>query len=89
MDMLASGCVSPPLFPPRSDSNHTQDYLTDWSFLRVHAKYPLLRDEVLYPDYLPVSQHPKDLYEATSNHFEAAVLLRYSKLSLYLILNTM
>ena len=40
--------------------NITQDYLTDWSVLRVHAKYPLLRDEVLCADSLPVSTYPKN-----------------------------
>jgi hypothetical protein len=76
-------------FPSGPNSNPTQDYLTDWSFLRIHAEHPLLRDEVLYPDYLPVSRYPKDLYEATPNNFEAAVLFRYRMLSLYLILDTM
>ncbi|KAF9652632.1 hypothetical protein BDM02DRAFT_2541909 [Thelephora ganbajun] len=30
------------------------DLLTDWSMLRTHAKYPLLRDEVLCADHLPL-----------------------------------
>jgi len=30
------------------------DYLTDWSLLRPHAKYPLLRDEVLCTDHIPL-----------------------------------
>jgi hypothetical protein len=41
--------------------NITQDYLTDWSVLRVHAKYPLLRDELLCADYPSVSEHLKEL----------------------------
>ena len=45
----------------RSNLNTTQDYLTDWSILRIHAKHPLLRDEILCADYLPVSEYPKDL----------------------------
>jgi len=43
-----------------SNLNITQDCLTDWSVLRVHAKYPLLRDEVLCADYLPVSEYLKE-----------------------------
>ena len=39
----------------------TQDCLTDWSVLKVHSKYPLLRDEVLCADYLPVSEYLKKL----------------------------
>jgi len=26
----------------------------DWSVLRMHAKYPLLRPELVYTDYIPV-----------------------------------
>lgn len=44
-----------------SDFNTTQDYLTDWSLLRPHSKYPLLRDEVLCTDHIYVSQYPKDI----------------------------
>lgn len=43
-----------------SNLNVTQDCLTDWSVLTVHAKYPLLRDEVLWADCLPVSEYPKE-----------------------------
>lgn len=39
--------------------NITQDYMADWSVLNVRAKYPLLRDEVLCPDHLPVSAYLK------------------------------
>ena len=46
-------------FFSRSDLNTTQDYLTDWSLLRPHSKYPLLRDEVLYSDHLSVSNTRK------------------------------
>lgn len=28
----------------------------DWSVLRPHAKYPLLRPELIYVDYIPVSR---------------------------------
>lgn len=42
-----------------SGFNTTQDYLTDWSLLRPHAKYPLLRDEVLCTDHIPVSRYRK------------------------------
>lgn len=42
-----------------SSLNITQDYLADWSVLNTHAKYPLLRDEVLCPDNLTVSTHLK------------------------------
>lgn len=38
------------------NSNITQDYLTDWSVLRSNAKYPLLRNELLCADCLPVSE---------------------------------
>ena len=31
-----------------------QDLLMDWSLLRPHARYPFLRDELLYPDHVPV-----------------------------------
>ena len=41
--------------------NITQDCLTDWSVLRLHAKYPLLRDEILSPGHLPVSAYLKEL----------------------------
>ena len=50
-------------FVSRADLNITQDYLTDWSLFRIHAKHPLLRDEVLCADHLYVSQHPKNLAE--------------------------
>lgn len=43
-------------FPSGPDLNVPQDYLTDWSLLRIHAKHPLLRDEVLCADSLYVSQ---------------------------------
>ena len=33
-----------------------QDILMDWSLLRPHSRYPLLRSELLYQAYLPVSQ---------------------------------
>lgn len=46
-------------FASRADLNITQDYLTDWSLLRTHAKYPLLRDELLCADHLPVSRIPE------------------------------
>jgi len=58
LHMLVSGCV--PCSCLFSDLTWAlQDYLTDWSVLRVHAKYPLLRDEVLCADYLPVSEYLK------------------------------
>jgi hypothetical protein len=38
-----------------------QDFSTDWSVLEIHAKYPLVREEALYADYLPVSDSPKEL----------------------------
>lgn len=44
----------------RFDPDATQDYLTDWSLLRPHAKYPLLRNEILCSDYVSVSQYPKE-----------------------------
>jgi len=47
------------LFTSGSNQNITQDYLTDWSVLRIHAKHPLLRDEVLCADYLYVSEFLK------------------------------
>lgn len=43
-----------------SGLNITQDYLADWSVLNVHARYPLLRDEVLCPDNLTVSTYLND-----------------------------
>ena len=44
-----------------SNSDAAQDFLADWSVLKIRAKYPLLRDEVLYTDYIPVSESPEVL----------------------------
>ena len=41
-----------------------QDFLADWSTLRIHAKYPLLRDEVLCTDHLPVSEYQKFAWQS-------------------------
>jgi hypothetical protein len=31
-----------------------QDFLVDWSVLRMHCKHPFLREELLAPDYFAV-----------------------------------
>jgi hypothetical protein len=67
-------------FVSRSDLKMTQDYLTDWSLLRIHAKHPLLRDEVLCADHLSVSRCPKCSHKDTPNRIETALLLRYGTL---------
>ena len=48
------------VFAFESNLNITQDCLTDWSVLRIHARYPLLRDEILFVDYVPVSEYLKE-----------------------------
>ena len=45
-------------FASGSNLDAAKDFLADWSTLRVNAKYPLLRDEVLCVDHLPVSESP-------------------------------
>lgn len=37
-----------------------QDCLMDWSVLRPHAKYPLLRNDLLYTNRIPVSHLPRE-----------------------------
>lgn len=74
-------------FTSRSGLNITQDYLTDWSLLRMHAKYPLLRDEVLSEDHLSVSRCPKSLHKAGSNHIITVLLFRHRTLSLPQVLD--
>lgn len=32
----------------------TQDFLMDWSLLKPHAQYPLLRPELVYKSQIPV-----------------------------------
>lgn len=35
-----------------------QDLLMDWSLLRPHARYTLLRSDLLYTNTIPVSTNP-------------------------------
>lgn len=55
-------------FVPAFGSNLdiAKDFLADWSTLRLHAKYPLLRDEVLCVDHLPVSESPDELTKCSA-----------------------
>ena len=47
------------VFASGSNLDIAQDFFADWSILIIRAKYPLLRDEVLSVDYLPVSESLK------------------------------
>ena len=65
-----------------------QDFIADWSTWRIRAKYPLLRDEVMCTDHIPVSESLKSRGEE-SDLSATAILFRCRALSLNLFVNAM
>lgn len=53
--IYASAWVRMFLGPFLFNLTSNQDFWMDWSVLRPHVKYPFLREELLYKDYIPVS----------------------------------
>ncbi|EMD35362.1 hypothetical protein CERSUDRAFT_53432 [Gelatoporia subvermispora B] len=53
------------------------DLLMDWSLLRPHTRYPLLRAEVLYTDYIPVSCALHSAQVPAHHSHSSTILLLY------------
>jgi hypothetical protein len=48
-------------FAAGSNSDIAQDFVADWSVLKIRTKYPLLREDILYAEHIPVSDSPEML----------------------------
>lgn len=54
--------------------NVHQDFLMDWSLFKMHVKYPLLREELLAADYIPVRHLVPLINEKCSLDFSCITL---------------